>query len=316
MAWYNTVNATFYSLVDPSIPTVEHMGAYNRFFVALNGSARYSKNIVTVSQTGSRLPFLGELIEQAWLHVWGETITYASNPANWAATIWLPAYKNRNLYRLPATGKGLSISGDPTSGFDGNRMAYDPSTLSFVSKNNAVEWFFENMQICHMPMARPTAATDYQWLGDPHPGDAYGPVSMVAFIGVRNGTQKAILVKPFAGADVFTVPKFDTDQYQLEAFYTQPGKTKRWIVLDATQYISEGGGHNFSPIRIPKSALTDVMSCSTGKRGVQPFLMGDLFFYLRRKGTQFVGPIWSPYIHSEFAKRANVGAASLYVGYR
>jgi hypothetical protein len=175
--------AKVYSVIDNSVPRINRLFGFNKFYSCLIGTAKAKKNrfspvsfyeafdpdhdLDDSNHTRAGFNFgldhaaIEQFVSRAWTEIWGVTPGAGGFPAyntnqwtrrDWLATIWFQTNKNKGLlYNLPATGVGLTV--DINVDYGDERHVVDMSdTSSGDTVASGEHYLIEKFVICSIPI--------------------------------------------------------------------------------------------------------------------------------------------------------------------
>jgi len=300
------VSLVVYSDIDNRIPVVSKISGYNAFYQSLIGGNRNTK-MYTISGMGIRWSDanIRKFVIEAWDAVYHTDITtaYDLSPIDWIDTIWVQTNKRKNLYHLP--------SGDfyMDSGNHSNRrgMEYLAGANSLVPQNSTFN-FTANKAIFQFN-AKTGNYGSFEEVNEARATQTQLPITSVMLRGLSGTSHKAIYLKPFGGIDTFCFPKFDNNQYRLEAEFSRDGNRRRFRIMEIPLVVGSGGNDKYTErLRRDQFWIGGSSLVTVPNKNKQKDIGWNIRFYLRDLNTGDVSPMSDIGIIANYGKMLGYSA--------
>lgn len=319
-----------YNIVDTSIPSINRMFAFNKFYSCLLGTSKQQVSKVHVyslwnakNLSTDRALFsmnmadaaIEAFVKTAWQKVWGITPGvdgwpgYVDSPTRsaWLAAMWVQIKKDAAIYRLPASGEGLMISSHAQDAtLEMSRAVADVSEKKVGQvqpyyPHRDEDFIIEKMIVCSIPIVAKIAAPLGDWT-NPFGFEWHTPdeTTFNPFLALDSRSCIAIYgVKSGDRLALYIKPYGGVDNYCFPNFDRSLYQLEQVKSMPMTRdrfgivdlSFVPAIGHHIMPFRIPKHHILSGEGASSWAKFRRGNFKARTRFYLRRIGTEYVSPL-------------------------
>jgi len=307
------VKIKIYNYVSNIVPTLDRLIGINQFYNSIIGGHMLGRNTF-LDTNDSRLGVDSSklLVQEAWLSVWGITISdvdFYANQAYYESTIWFQGNKRRNQFALPPVNENITIEVGCNEGTTGiTRGCFNINTSVLETPDQLDLFRITSGKVASINQEFGIGG-GINWNDSFKDMCSINDTSFAIFYGVQSGDRRAIYVKPAGGIDNFCVSRFDINLYRLEAIYSSPigGHRKRFRFIEVGD--SPDDGTSTYTQRLLRSNLMKGSKSRNQYRGSKNKDMGwTVKFYLRKLNSDFVSEVSKTYIkaHLNYNKKTAI----------